>query len=93
MTALAWAYLVAMALPMDEMMQRLEQGIVTAGNALVGRLLKGCLNREIPILVETRARELVREEGSVIGLLGEVIQAASAERRPLDCGVSVGGRV
>jgi len=58
-------------LPMEEMVQRMQQGIVTAGNALVGRLLKGCLDREIPILVETRARELIREGGSVIGLLGE----------------------
>jgi succinate dehydrogenase/fumarate reductase flavoprotein subunit len=58
-------------LPMDEMVQRLEQGIVSAGNALVGRLLKGCLDREIPVLVETRAHELIREDGSVIGLLAE----------------------
>jgi len=58
-------------LPMDEMVRRMEQGIVTCGNALVGRLLKGCLDREIPILVETRGRELIVEDGSVIGLLGE----------------------
>ena len=58
-------------LPMDEMVQRMEQGVVTCGNALVGRLLKGCLDREIPILVETRGRELIKEGESVIGLLGE----------------------
>ena len=50
-----------------KMVQRMEQGIVTCGAALIAQLLKGCLDREIPILVETRGRELIEEDGSVIG--------------------------
>ena len=48
-------------LPMDEMVQRLEQGVLTAGNALVGRLLKGCLDREIPIHVLIETHGALRE--------------------------------
>ena len=57
--------------PVDVVVGRMKQGLVGSGNALVGRLLKGCLDRAITILLETRARELVREDGRVVGLRAE----------------------
>jgi len=49
-------------IPVNAIVERMEQGLVGSGNALVGRLLKGCLDRGIEILLETRARELVRPD-------------------------------
>lgn len=46
----------------------IEKGMVGNGNALAGMLLKGCLDRSISILLETRAVELIREDGRVIGV-------------------------
>ena len=44
----------------------------STGQALAGSLLKGCLDREIPVHIETRARELViDEEGAVVGVRAE----------------------
>ncbi len=57
--------------PMGAIVERMEKGMVASGNALIGRLLKGCLDRGIPILLHTRARELVREDGRVAGLRAE----------------------
>ena len=55
-------------IPADVIVERMKQGLVASGNALVGRLLKGCLEREIPILLESRARELVTDSGAVVGV-------------------------
>jgi succinate dehydrogenase/fumarate reductase flavoprotein subunit len=55
-------------LPMGEIVQRMKGGLVSSGNALVARLLKGCLDRGITIRLETRARELIREHGRVVAL-------------------------
>jgi len=41
------------------------------GQALVGSLLKGILDRGIPIHFETRARKLCREAGRVVGVMAE----------------------
>ncbi len=57
--------------PVEAIMQRMEKGLVASGNALAGRLLKGCLDRGIAILLETRARELIRENRRVVGLRAE----------------------
>ena len=59
------------SIPVDIVVARMKKGIVASGNALVGRLLKGCLERDITILLETRARELVEEDGRVVGLRTE----------------------
>lgn len=40
---------------------------VTSGNALAARLAKSCFDLGIPILTETPALELIREEGRVTG--------------------------
>jgi 3-oxosteroid 1-dehydrogenase len=59
------------SVPAKTVVERMQQGLVASGNALVGRLLKGCLEREIPILLETRARQLVVDDGRVVGLRAE----------------------
>lgn len=48
--------------------ERVAQGIVGMGSATVGHLFKACLDRGIEPLLETRARELILDEGKVIGL-------------------------
>lgn len=40
---------------------------VTSGNALAARLVKSALNLNIPIYTDTAARELIREDGRVVG--------------------------
>jgi succinate dehydrogenase/fumarate reductase flavoprotein subunit len=58
-------------LPADLLIERMERGIVACGNALIGRLLKGCLDRKIAIETNVRARSLIMEEGRVAGLRAE----------------------
>ncbi len=58
-------------LPFDLLVQRMNEGMAGCGNALAGRLLRGCLDRGITILLETRAVELVREGERVAGLRTE----------------------
>lgn len=55
-------------LPYALLAERMQQGFVATGNALVAALLKACLDRGIDLLIETRGRELLREGGRVIGL-------------------------
>lgn len=55
-------------LPFDLINQRIEAGLVATGNALIGSLLKGCLDREIPIDLETEATELVRDGKRIVGV-------------------------
>ncbi len=57
--------------PAELVMDRIKDQVVGMGGALIGRLLKGCLDRGIAILLETRARELVREDGRVAGIRAE----------------------
>src|SRR3990170_3070381 len=58
-------------LPVKAVIERMQQGLVASGNALVGRLLKGCLDRGVTFLLETRARELISEERRIAGLRTE----------------------
>jgi succinate dehydrogenase/fumarate reductase flavoprotein subunit len=46
----------------------MDKGLVAQGNALIGSLLKACLDRNVTFLLETRALELIRENRRVIGL-------------------------
>ncbi|MFB3812619.1 MAG: FAD-binding protein [Terriglobales bacterium] len=55
-------------LPMDLVIQRMDNGLVVQGNSLIGGLLKACLDRNIPILLNTRAVELVVENSRVAGV-------------------------
>ncbi len=57
--------------PPDLIVERMEQGLTTCGNALIGALLKACLDRDVQVRLETRARELVQEDGYVTGLRAE----------------------
>jgi succinate dehydrogenase/fumarate reductase flavoprotein subunit len=58
-------------LPADLLIDRLERGIVAGGNALIGALLKGCLDRGIAIETDVRARRLVMHDDCVAGLRAE----------------------
>jgi succinate dehydrogenase/fumarate reductase flavoprotein subunit len=51
--------------------KRMSEGIVGMGMAFIGYLLKACLDRGIEPLLETPARELVVDDGRVIGLRAE----------------------
>ncbi len=55
-------------LPFTTLAKRYKQGLLSSGGALCGGLLQACINRGIEPLVLTAARELVVEEGAVIGL-------------------------
>jgi succinate dehydrogenase/fumarate reductase flavoprotein subunit len=53
------------------MTKRIEEGIVSFGVALMGCLYKGCLDRGIEFILNTRARELIMEGTDVVGLRAE----------------------
>lgn len=55
-------------LPYRDLAQRFKQGLVCYGGSLVGRLLKGCLDRGLEPMLEVAARELLLEDGRVVGL-------------------------
>ncbi len=58
-------------LPADVFVERSKQGVLGGGGALIGRLLKSCLDRGIEIMLQTRARGLAREDVRVVGLHAE----------------------
>ena len=55
-------------IPQDLLVQRMSEGLVCLGQALAGGLLKAVLDRRIPISLETRALELIRDGARVIGI-------------------------
>ncbi len=55
-------------IPQDLLVERMTEGKVCLGQALAGGLLKAVLDRGIPIALQTRALELIREDGRVIGI-------------------------
>ena len=57
-----------LALPYKELGQRFKAGMVCYGGSLVGRLLKGCLDRGIEPKLETAASELIVDDGKVVGV-------------------------
>ena len=56
---------------MDVVTQRTTDGMVGCGRALVGWLLQACLDRGVSVVLQTRARQLVREGERVVGLRAE----------------------
>lgn len=54
--------------PLDVIVERTRAGLLAGGSALIARLLKGCLDRKISIMLNTRAVELAREGRSITGL-------------------------
>ncbi len=58
--------------PEEEQEARRARDMRATGQALAGSLIKGCLDREIPVHTETRARELILDEGdAVVGVRAE----------------------
>ncbi len=53
-------------IPEDVMETRRARDMRSTGQALAGSLIKGCLDREIPLHTATRARELVLDENDVV---------------------------
>ena len=59
-------------IPEEVIAERRAQDMRSTGQALAGSLIKGCLDREIPIMTATRGRELViDDDGAVVGLRAE----------------------
>jgi 3-oxosteroid 1-dehydrogenase len=58
-------------LPFKLLGERYGKGYVCYGGALAGRLLKALLDRKIEPMLEHAARELVTEEGRVVGIRAE----------------------
>lgn len=56
------------ALDSDEMATRRKRRINGRGRAVVGTLLKACLDRAIPIRTGARATDLIREGATVVGV-------------------------
>lgn len=52
-------------IPQEMIAERMANGVVALGQALAGALLKGVLDRNIPITLNCRARELVMRQGRV----------------------------
>ena len=55
--------------PFEEIMGRAKRGIVGRGAALIGHLLKGCLDRKVQLHLNTAARKLRTDNERVVGLL------------------------
>ena len=72
-------------LPVDVIQKRIEQGLIGCGNALIGGLLKGCLDRGIEPTLNTRGRRLVIEDGCVVGVEAE----RDGEEFDIRCGKGV----
>jgi len=51
--------------------ERLKQGLLAGGNALVAALLKGCADHGVELRREARARQLHVQRGAVVGLAVE----------------------
>lgn len=47
---------------------RITEDIRTLGSALVAGLVKGCLDRSIPLVTGTAAKRLIKEEGRIVGV-------------------------
>jgi len=58
-------------MPVELIMERMDKGMVVHGISLIGSLLKAALERNIPVLLETRGRQLIRENGRVVGVRAE----------------------
>jgi len=57
------------AIPFDVIQERMEAGFTGLGGALMAPLYKGCLDRGIEPILNTRGLELVMSKGRAIGLM------------------------
>lgn len=60
--------------------ERMREGLVAGGGALVGQLLKGVLDRAIPVVLGARAKRLIIDAGAVRGVIAEQDGAPIAMR-------------
>ncbi len=58
-------------LDFDLIAKRMGEGLCGFGEALMAALYKGCLDRDIDPIVNTRALELITEDGKVIGITAQ----------------------
>ena len=59
------------SMPRDLVAERTAKGTLSVGNALIGMLLAGCLERGVEIVTGVRGRSLILEDGEVRGIRGE----------------------
>jgi len=59
-------------MPWDIIADRMEKGLIGCGRALAAALLKGCLDREIHIKLESKAMRLIRKDDKIIGLIANI---------------------
>lgn len=52
----------------DELQRRIDKDERSTGQSLVGRLLKACLDAGVQVFTSTRGREVIMEDGQVIGV-------------------------
>jgi succinate dehydrogenase/fumarate reductase flavoprotein subunit len=71
--------------------ERLEKGIALRGLALIGGVMEGCLNHGVEFVANTRARELLLEDGRVVGLRVEQDGAPVEYRARLGVVLASGG--
>ncbi|NIP13852.1 MAG: FAD-dependent oxidoreductase [Pseudomonadales bacterium] len=62
---------VPIEVPEEERARRAERDERGCGQALMGRLFKGCIDRNIPVRTGYRATRLLLEDGAVAGVAGE----------------------
>lgn len=65
------AYYQPWKIPQDLVAERMMKGVVCLGQALAASLLRGVLDRKIPIVLNARARHLVVDTQRVTGLVAE----------------------
>jgi succinate dehydrogenase/fumarate reductase flavoprotein subunit len=58
-----------LALPYAELGKRYKAGMVCYGGSLIGRLLKGCLDRKVEPQLDTTALSLIEEDGRICGVV------------------------
>ena len=75
----------------DELAERVRRDCRGQGQALVGSLFKGALDRGIPVHYETRARSLCTEGGRIVGVVAEQDQGTMRVRARKGVVIATGG--
>ena len=75
----------------DELAERVRRDCRGQGQALVGSLFKGVLDRGIPVHYETRARSLCTEGGRIVGVVAEQDQGTMRVRARKGVVIATGG--
>ncbi len=75
----------------DELAERKRTDCRGQGQALVGSLFRGVLDRSIPVHFETRGRKLLTEDGRIVGLVAETEQGPIRVRARKAVVIATGG--